>query len=224
MTNTMKTVLFIISMFVFILFFMASSALNLSAAIVNSPYAAILTSSLYIAGYIAALLSQALGKHLYTGNRLKSTNVYLTVKASFFAWRDRIVLLLLPVLAVMLPMVRQRTVTKSALAGLLAIAVLMAVIELLLYVGSKSLRVHFTDKGIAVTGFDIRLELSVPFNYHNAVGYYPYERIESFLAFNDKVMIYQTFDFGVIQMTCDPEEVKQIKGLLVSKRIPEKRY
>lgn len=224
MTNTMKTIIFIISMFVFILLFIIINALNLSAALLNNPYANVLTNTLYIAGYVLAILTQAFAKQLYTKNQVRTANRIKTVQVSMFAWRDRIILLLLPVLAVMLPLVRQRAFTKSALGGLLSIAALIAIIEILLFIGSKSLRVHFTDRGIAVTGFDIRLELSVPFNYHNAVGYYPYERIVNFLAFNDKVMIYHTYDFGVIEMTCDPEEVKQIKGLLLSKKIPEKKF
>jgi hypothetical protein len=138
--------------------------------------------------------------------------------------RDRLILLVLPIIAILMPMVRKREVTSESLWSLAYLAVLAFIIEMLFLLNGRTLKAYVTDKGFAINGIDFRLELSIPFNYSNAVGYYPFEVIENYLAFGNKVLLYPTYDMGVITLECSEEEVRQIKGLLVSNKIPERRY
>ncbi|MGE5630450.1 MAG: hypothetical protein ACM3TR_05045 [Caulobacteraceae bacterium] len=224
MTNTMKTIIFIVSLFVFIFFFIFISFIMSPGALVNSPYAALTAGILYMSGYIIALYSQALIKYLYVRNRLKTANIIKTFPVSSFSVRDRLIIMILPLLAVILPIVQKRAFTAESLKALIYVVVLALIIELLYYLNKRTLKAYVTDKGIAVNGIDFRLELSIPFSYSDAAGFYPYERIENYLALNDQIIIYQTYDFGTITIKCSGEDVRQIKGLLVSKKIPERSY
>lgn len=224
MNNTMRTIIFIVSLFAFLFFFILINTILPPQAILGSPNAAMLVSLLYLAGYIIALYSQALIKYLYTRNHMKGLNIIKVFPAKSFEMRDRLILLTLPIIAVILPMVRKREVTTESLWFLAYLAVLALIIEVLFLINSRTIKAYITDKGFAINGVDFRLELSIPFSYANAVGWYPFERIENYLAFGNKVLLYPTYDMGVITLECSEEEVKQIKGLLVSKKVPERRY
>lgn len=224
MKNTMRTIIFIVSLFTFLFFFILINTLIPPQTIFDSPNSAMLVYLLYISGFIVALYSQAIMKYLYTRIHMKGLNIIKVFPAKSFAIRDRLILLILPIIAVVLPMVRKREVTSESLWSLASLAVLALCIELLFFINSRTLKTYVTDKGFAINGIDFRLELSIPFSYENAVGWYPFERIANYLAFGNKVLLYPTYDMGVITLECSEEEVKQIKGLLISNRVPERRY
>ena len=212
----MKTVIFIISMFVFLFIFI----------IVNYviPPGFVLGAFIYIAAYIAVLYSQALMKYLYTKNVLKNQAIIKVFPVKATELRALLITLVLPVIAVLMPVVSKRSITAENLRAFVFLAVLAAVIQLLFNISSKSMKVYVTNKGFAVNGVDLRIELSIPFSYTNAAGWYPFERIENYLAYGNKVFLYQTYDMGVITFECSEEEVRQMKGLLVAKGVPERRY
>ena len=224
MSNTMKAIIFIVSLLTFLLFFILINTVIPPQLILDSPNATFIAALLYISAYIIALYSQAIIKYLYTRNRMKGLNIIKVLPAKSFEIRDRLILLTLPIIAVILPMVRKREVTTENLWSLAYLAALAFIIEMLFLINSRTLKAYVTDKGFAINGIDFRLELSVPFSYSNAVGYYPFERIANYLTFNNKVLLYPTYDMGVITLECGEEEVKQIKGLLISKKVPERRY
>ncbi|MHB1394187.1 MAG: hypothetical protein ACYCYE_14180 [Clostridia bacterium] len=224
MSNTMKTIIFIVSLFTFLLFFILINTIISPQVLLDSPNASLLAALLYISAYITAMYSQALMKYLYTKNRMKASNIIKILPAKSFEMRDRLIILTLPILAIFLPMVRKREVTVEDLWSMAYMAALALIIELLFFINSRTLKAYVTDKGFAINGVDFRLELSIPFSYTNAVGWYPFERIENYLTLSDKVLLYPNYDMGVITLECSEEEVKQIKGLLVSKKIPERRY
>jgi hypothetical protein len=220
----MKSIIFIVSLFVFLFFFIIINTFFSPQLILASPNAALLAALLYISGYIVSLYSQALLKYLYTRNLMKGMDIIKVLPAKSFEMRDRLIILALPIIAVFLPMVRKREVTAENLLSIAYLAMFALIIEILFLVNSRTIKAYVSNKGFAINGIDFRLELSIPFSYTNAVGYYPFERIENYLAFGNKVLIYPTYDMGVITLECSEEEVKQIKGLLVSRKVPERRY
>jgi hypothetical protein len=224
MNNTMRTIIFIVSLFAFLFFFIAINAVFPSQSVLNPGNIAVLVPVLYIAGYIVALYTQALIKYLYTKKRMAGTNTVIEVPAKSFELRDRLVILTLPILAVLLPIVQRRQVNAESLRNLVFLVILAIVIEVLFFINSKTLKAYVTDKGFAVNGIDFRLELSIPFSYTNAVGWYPFERIDNYLAFENKVLLYSTYDLGAITLECNEEQLKQIKGLLIAKKIPVRKY
>ncbi|KUO72045.1 MAG: hypothetical protein APF77_18275 [Clostridia bacterium BRH_c25] len=224
MSNTMKTIIFIISLFTFLLFFILVNFIISPGMILNSTIASFLTALLYIMGYIAALYTQALMKYLYTRSLMKDLNTIKLFPAKTFEIRDRLILLTLPIIAVFMPMVSKMTVARENLVSFAYLAALALIIEALFLINGRTLKIHVTNRGFAINGMDIRLELSIPFSYTNAVGWYPFERIENYLISGSKILLYPTYDMGVITFECSEEEAKQIKGLLVSNRVPERRY
>lgn len=224
MSNTMKTVVFIISLFVFLIFFIAVNFLLPPGLVSAAPNSGLLKAFIYTAGYIAAMYSQAFIKHLYTRNSLKNLTVIKVLPAKADGIRPLLIALILPLIAVLMPMVSKRRISPENLRSMLYLLVLAAVIYLLFRISSRSLKVYMTNKGFAVDGTDLRLELTIPFSYTNAVGWYPFERIENYLIYGNKVVLYQTYDMGTLEFECDGEEVRQIKGLLIANGVPERRY
>ena len=221
MSNTMKTIIFVISLFVFLSFFILINVILPPQLILGSTF---ILALLYMAAYIITLYSQALIKYLYTKSLMKNVNSIKAFPIKLLEVRERLILLMLPTIAVFMPMVSKRAVASENLWSLAYLVFLAIIIEVLLPINNRTLKVYVTDKGFAINGIDFRLELSVPFSYTNAVGWYPFERIGNYQAFGNKVYLYHTYDMGVITFECSEEEVKQIKGLLVSKKVPERRY
>ena len=85
------------------------------------------------------------------------------------------------------------------------------------------MKIVVTDKGIALTGYDLRLELPISANYPNPSGFYPFERIEGFRCLKDEILIYQTYDLGTIKIKASDEEIRKIKALLLYNHVPESR-
>ncbi len=224
MSNTMKTIIFIISLFTFLLFFILINFIIPTRVMEGIPNIVFVRAVFYISGYITALYTQALLKHLYVKSHIKNLNIIKIFPARFFEMRDRLIMLTLPIIGVLMPMVNRRAVSAENLWSLVCLAVLAVVIEVLFLINSKTLKIYVADKGIAIDGMDFRLELSVPFSYGNAAGWYPFERIESYLALKDSILLYHTYDLGTIILECSGDEVKQIKGLLISKGVQERRY
>lgn len=224
MSNTMRTLIFIVSLFFFLFFFITVNYLLPAQFISGLPNPSVFTAVLYILAYIGVLYSQAFVKYLYTKNAMKGANIIKSFPVRTGGMREKLLLLVLPIIAVILPMVSTKKVTPEKLTAFVYIAVLAVILEILSRLNAKTLRLYATSKGFAINGVDFRLELSIPLSYTNAAGWYPFERIENYLAYGNKVFLYHTYDMGVITFECDEEEVRQIKGLLIAKGVPERRY
>jgi len=224
MSNTMKTVTFVISMFIFLIFFITVNYLLPSGLVSGTPNVGLLKAAIYGAGYIAAMYSQAYVKHLYTRNALKGLTVLKVLPSRAHELRALLIALILPLIAVLMPMVSKRSISRGNLLSMVYLLALAAVIYLLFQTSSRSLKVYVSNKGFAVDGIDLRLELTIPFSYTNAAGWYPFERIENYLVYGTKVVLYQTYDMGLLEFECSGEEARQIKGLLVANGVPERRY
>ena len=217
MSNTMKTIIFVVSLFAFLFFFILANY-------VLSPNADFIKAVVYITGYIAALYTQALMKYLYTRSVMKKANIISVLPVKTNELREKLIPLVLPVIAVVMPMVGKREVSPENLKSFVYLVILAAIIQVLFLINSRTLKVYVTNKGFAVNGVDLRLELSISFSYTNAAGWYPFERIENYLAYENKVFLYHTYDMGVITFECSEEETRQIKGLLIANSVPERRY
>lgn len=224
MSNTMKTIIFVVSLFTFLFFFILVNYVLPPQLILESPNAGFIKAVVYITGYIAALYTQALMKYLYTRSAMKKVKIVSILPVKTTELREKLIPLVLPVIAVVMSMVGKRKVSPENLRAIVYLAILAAIIQVLLLINSKTLKVYVTNKGFAVNGVDLRLELSISFSYTNAAGWYPFERIENYLAYEGKVFLYHTYDMGVITFECSEEETRQIKGLLIANSVPERRY
>ena len=224
MTNTMKTLIFIASMFVFIgIYTLISTVITAFAATIPAFALFALYAAFLVIAYIAALYSQALIKYKYTEKKLKSAEIALKLPLSPFKFNERLVAYVLPALAVFVPMFSGNPMSPGSIISVASLIILIIIVELLFYLNSKRMHVYITNKGIAIMGTDIRFELGLPLNYTNLSGFYPYERIDNFLAFPDRVIIYQLFDYNVVTIMCSAEESTIIKGLMMKNHVEEKK-
>jgi hypothetical protein len=137
---------------------------------------------------------------------------------------DRLLVYFLPALGIILPVMQARSLSVITLQSIIFLISLIIIIEILFYVNSKTMKAFITNKGIIIRGIDLRMELPIPSNYHNPSGYYPFNRVITFLDLNDKLLVEQSYDLGNIILKGDAETLKKIKAVLLANDIKQKRF
>jgi hypothetical protein len=205
--------------------------LSISSAFIN---AAVNTGGLAFAamviylssaiGILVVIYTQAAIKYIYASKSLKGATIHLKLPLGKFRLTDRLLVYFLPALGIILPVMQARSLSVITLQSLIFLISLIIIIEILFYVNSKTMKAFITNKGIIIRGIDLRMELPIPSNYHNPSGYYPFNRIITFLDLNDKLLVEQSYDLGNIILKGDAETLKKIKAVLLANDIKQKRF
>jgi len=225
MSNTMKAIVFIISLIAYFIYLTISSTFVTAALDSGNLTYGIITLYVYYAiGILIVLYTQAAVKYWYAGRRLKGANVFIKMPIGKFRLADRLVVYLLPALAVFLPILQTMSLVSLNWQSILFFFILVAVIELLFYVNSKTMKAYITNKGIIIRGIDLRLEIPIPFSYNNPSGHFTFDRIITFWDLNDKIMIEHAYDLGNITLAADSDTLKQLKGVLIANGIKQKKF
>lgn len=225
MSNTMKAIVFIISLIAYFIYLVISSTF-VTAALDSSnlTYAVMTLYSYYAIGILIVLYTQAAVKFWFVGRNLKDAHVYLKLPTEKFRLNDRLVVYFLPALAVFLPLVQTRSLTAINWQSILFFILLVIAIEILFLINRKTMKTYITNKGIFIRGIDLRLELPIPFTYQNPSGHFTFDRIITFLDLNDRLMIEHCYDMGYITVIADSETLKQVKGVLIANGIKQKKF
>lgn len=222
MKNTMKSLVFIVSFFSFLILISLSN--YILYPLFNNFQQVIYISYVFTAlSFIALLFVQAYTRRIYVNKLLRNSNILFKVKCEAARPIDKVLLYVLPAIAVFYPLIAKRVFDTYTIAQLLIFAALIAAIEIILLFTKRTMEASITDRGIAISGIDIRIELPINANYPNASGFYPYERLLSFLFVNNEVFIEQGYDLSVIKFKCSPEEARMLKGLLLKNGVEETR-
>lgn len=225
MSNSMKTIVFIISLIAYFIYLSISSAfINVAVNSGNLAYAAIVIYTTSAIGILAVLYTQAAVKYWYTGRPLKDAKVHLKLSIGKFRLTDRIMVYFLPGLAIIIPIIQTRSLSSVTWQATLFLVVVIIIVEILFFINSKTMKAYITSKGIIIRGIDLRLEIPIPSNYHNGSGYYPFNRIITFLDLNDKLLVEHSFDLGNIALKGDSDTLKQIKAVLIANGIKQKKF
>lgn len=225
MRNSMKTIVFIISLIAYFIYLSISSAF-INAA-VNTGNLALAAMAIYISsaiGILVVIYTQAAVKYWYTSKSLKNVTVHVKLPLGKFRLTDRLLVYFLPSLGIIMSVMQARSLSVITLQSMLFLISLIIIIEILFYVNRKTMKAYITNKGIIIRGIDLRLEIPLPSNYHNPSGYYPFNRIITFLDLNDKLLVEQSYDLGNIVLKGDTETLKKIKAVLVANGIKQKRF
>lgn len=229
MSNSMKLIIFILSLFVFII---CSTIFNMILA--GFPATQAETGLLpVITGYLNIMLStmllvlsQGYFRTVYirkTMDRLGSYNVIGEYSVTPFRIVDRILIYVFASLSVVFPIFSGDTLKQYTNWGIALLVIFIIITEILFKFFSKTMKIVVTDKGIAVKGFDLRLELPLSANYPNGSGFYPFERIEGFRYMKKSLVLYQSYDLGPITINAPEDDIKRIKGLLLQNHVPENK-
>ncbi|SHJ30792.1 hypothetical protein [Lutispora thermophila] len=229
MSSSMKLITFIFSLFVFLI---ASVIFNTIFAFF--PAAQSETGLIpVIAGYLnimfstmLMILSQGFFRTFYIRrvmNKLGTYNIIGEYPVTPFRLVDRIIIYIFPSLPVILPFFKGETLNQYTLWGIALLVLFIIITELLFKFFNKTMKIIVIDKGIQITGFDMRLELPISANYPNGFGFYPFERIEGFRYMKKKLVLYHTYDLGPITIDASEDDIKRIKGLLLQNNILESR-
>lgn len=172
------------------------------------------------------ILSQCVFRLKYTQKLMKKLghiNIIGEYYASPFRLVDRLIIYIFPAIPVIFPFIRGETLNKYSLGCIALLFIFIIITEILFYLFSKTMKIIVTDKGLELTGYDLRLELPISANYPNPSGFYPFERIEGFRCLKDEIFIYQTYDLGIIKIKASDEEIRKIKALLLYNYVPESK-
>lgn len=225
MKNSMKTIVFIISLLAYFIYSTISSIFVRSALLSgNLSYASIVLYLSSAIGIFVILYTQAGVKHYYTSKYLMPAKVYLKLPMPKFRLADRLLVYLLPSLSILIPFALTRKLSSITPQSIIFVVSIIIIMEFLFHINSKTMKAYITDKGIIIKGIDLRLELPFPSNYRNPSGYYPFERIINFLDLNDRILIEQSYDLGTITLKADSEALKQIKGVLLANNVRQKKF
>lgn len=225
MSNTTKSLAFILSIFAFFIYFTFSVPLIAFAnnKVPASFYAYLFNINIF-AGFFIILFSQALVKLIYINRKLKGATVSHVLPVSPFRFIDRLLIYVLPAIALLFPIISKRAFNYNSMVTVLFLLIFIVVTETIFFLSQKTMKVYVTDKGLAIKGLDLRLELPFPSAYPTNSGFYSYDRLDTFLALNDSIQLQHCYDLGVISIPCSGETLKQIKGLLLFHKVPEKRF
>lgn len=225
MPNSMKTVVFIISLIAYFIYSTISSGFVRAAVYSgNLSYAALVLYLTSAIGILLILYVQAGVKYYYASRPLKAAKVHATLALEKFRLTDRLVVYLLPALGILIPVAQTRSLTAIKLPSIIFFFTVILIVELLFFINSRTMRAYITNKGIIVRGIDLRLELPLPSNYHNPSGYYPFERIINFMDLNDRLLIEQSYDMGIITLKADRETLTQVKAVLLANKVIQKKF
>jgi hypothetical protein len=221
----MKTIVFIISLIAYFIYLSISSAF-INAA-VNTGDQAFAVMMIYITsaiGILVVIYTQAAVKYWYASKSLKNATIHVKLPLEKFRVVDRILVYFLPALGIIMPVIQSRSLSVITPQAVIFLISLIIIIEILFYVNSKSMKAFITNKGLIIRGIDLRLEIPLPSNYRNPSGYYPFNRIITFLDLNDRLLVEQSYDLGNIILKGDTETLKKVKAVLITNGIKQKKF
>ncbi|OGO77319.1 MAG: hypothetical protein A2Y23_02790 [Clostridiales bacterium GWB2_37_7] len=225
MSNSMKTVVFIISLIAYFIYLSISSAfINITEATGSIAYVTLAIFISSAVGILVMLYAQASVKYWYSSRQLKNSTVHVKLPIGKFRLTDRLLVYFIPALAIIIPVAQTRSFSAITWPLVLFLALIIIIVEVLFYVNSKTMMAYITNKGIIIRGIDLRLEIPIPSNYHNPSGYFPFNRIITFLDLNDKLLVEHSHDLGSIILKSDSDTLKQIKAVLIANGIKQKKF
>lgn len=216
MKGTIKTLIFIASMFIFLgLFvFIGRAVMHLP------PY---YTTIGGLSAFLLALMVQGLLKHLYIVPRMKKSGIILSLPVRTIRFKDRVTAAVLPFFAVFSSWFYAKPTSEQLMPSILVFIGFLVLLEILLRLGEATMKLHFTTSGVAISGYDFRPEYTLPFTADNLPGIYEYDRLVNFVATEDSVLLTQYFDSNRIIVKTNEDNLRKIVGLLMSRNVmPEK--
>lgn len=218
MKNTIKSLIFIASMFIFLGLFVAFGRFVLQLP-------AYYTTGGGLLAYLIALGVQGILKNTYIVPRVRSHGVLMSVKVQTIKLKDRVTASVLPFFAIFSSWFYTKPTIDNLLPTLILFGIFLLCLEILLRFGESTMRMHFTSKGVAISGYDFRPEMTLPFAADNLPGIYEYDQIAHFSATEDQIRLTQFFDSNNLIVPGDEELLRKIVGLLLSRNIlPEKNH
>ena len=217
MKNTIKTLIFIASLFIFLGIFVGIGRL-----IIDLP--SYYTTAAGLASFILALGVQGLLKHIYIIPRIKSHVVLMSFPVKTIMLKDRLTAAIIPFFAVFSSWFYARPASETIISSITVFVIFLILLEMLLKFGESTMQIYFTTIGVGVSGYDFRPEFTLPFTVNNLPGIYEYDRIVHFTSKEDTIVLAQYFDSNRLIVKASEEDLKKIVGLLIGKKILPEKY
>ena len=216
MKSTIKTLIFIASMFIFLGLFVILGRFMIGLPVYY-------TTAAGLFAFLIALGIQGLLKNIYMVPRIKKHGIIMSFPVKSIALKDRVTAIVLPFFAVFSTWFYSKPDSETIYPSIIAFLVFLMLMELILKIGETTMLMSFTSEGVGVTGYDFRPEYTLPFTANNLPGFYEYDRIVNFVIKEDSIILTQYYDSNKLMLQADEESMRKIVGLLMSRNIlPEK--
>lgn len=189
--------------------------------IINVFYPLIFTIALIFFAFFQSLL-----RYYFNKKVLNNSKVFLITKCDKFLLKEKLWFYVFVALIYFAPVIRALSLSYLNFSRITLFIMSIGIVELLLRISSRSMKIYFLDKGILVTGFDMRIEIPMGqgLYIHNDSGYYIYENFDGYIPYGDKIELYMSMESGKIVVPTDKEKMAQIMFILKEKKIKIRKY
>lgn len=228
MSIAKKTVLFLFSLFSSIMFVSMLSLIispmvqELSLNVISN----IIYPLFFTIGLLFFIFIQALFRYIMNKKTLSANSTLLSINISRFTLKEKLWLYLLVAVVYFASFFKGIILDYTLIIRILLFVGTIVIIEALLRLSNKNMKIYFLRKGIVVSGFDIRVE--IPFgqsvDIHNDSGVYSYYDIDSYFIFPEHVELYLINEQGKLEFKIDEETKRQVMGILVQQKIEMRKF
>lgn len=224
MSQTRKAVIFFLSFFITIIAlsllfqFISPSLVNMDESVMFNVISPLFTT----AGLIIFVILQSIIRYLFYKKTLKSNTSFVYANITKFAMKERMLPYAFLLLIHLAPFLGKIVFDYTFMIRILLFIGSIIIIELLLRISNKKVKVFFQRNGILITGFDARIEipLGVSINIYNDSGFYSYKDIDEYAVLQDRMELKLINNYGKIVFMANGELKRQVTGLMVQNKVP----
>lgn len=215
MISVKKSLSFFISILVTIIFIYAlSNTMSLFFNLNNQNTRTILINLILTLGLMFFITFQGSLNKRWNKKLLLKEKVLLSANIDKFTLSEKLWIYLLVFLIYFTPLIRDLSFKNVPLINIFMFFPSIVIFELLLRVSKNSLKTYFTERGIIVAGLDLRLYIPLGKPIDNLEGYYPYNAIDSYIFYPDKIQIFIQYEQGKLVLKEDKNTINKIISIL----------
>lgn len=227
MSQTKKIVIFLLSFFisVFTLSFVFREIsfllVDTDPNIINN----IISPLLITLGILFLILIQTIIKYIVNKKVLKANESLASAPITKFKAKERFLPYALLIIVYIIPLTREFVFNNTTIIRLLLFLGAIMIIEVILRISNKNIKIYFLKNGVLIHGFDTRIEipLGANMNLYNDSGFYSYSYLKEYLILQDRIILFLRNDYGQIEFLANNELKRQFTGLMAQNEIPVKK-
>lgn len=226
MPNKKNSITLFVSLIVTLLFITCISIFFNKIAIHSSEntIANLLYPGMFSLALIFFIVFQGLLRTSLNNKVLYDRKPLIELKTDKFTFSEKLWIYAFIIVIYFIPIIKKSSVESFNSTRIILFAITLVVVEILLRISEKTLKIIFLKDGILVSGFDMRLDFPVGNPIHNPSGFYSYSVIDGFLPFEDHIELFIEYEQGKILAITDETEKNQILDILKQKKIKVRKY
>lgn len=227
MSQTKKIVIFLLSFFIAV-FTLSFAFQKISFLLVDTDpniINNIISPLLITLGILFLILIQTIIKYIVNKKILKTNESLASASITKFKAKERFLPYTLLIIVYIIPLTREFVFNNTTIIRLLLFIGAVMIIEVILRISNKNIKIYFLKNGVLILGFDTRIEipLGTSMNLYNDSGFYSYSYLKEYLILQDRIILFLRNDYGQIEFLANNELKRQFTGLMAQNKIPVRK-